>query len=237
MALTTPALPEVSPGEPITAQGWNGLRSATLTLFDAFNAFGQGVLLVKVQANGVAVQDAAVVALPDAGGPAVEAVPPFADRTSYEVNGVADGNWTVHVAAFGFKPKVTPVTIPRAEPLVVELEPIGTVMPDLYGLLLRDALAGLRAVNLTVERILDALGHDVAPAAPAVEHQTSPVLAQHPPAGTPLDPATARLRLVVAAAVREQPVVTMPALLGLTQAEAARVLGELGLRLGDVKIV
>ena len=237
MALTKPALPQVNPGEPITAQGWNGLRDATLTLYDAVLALGQGVLQVDVRSGAAPLSGAVVVAVPDAGGPPVAAVPPFADRTTYEVTGVAEGNWTVHVAAAGFAAKATPVALPRADPLVVDLAPAGVAVPDLFGLTLQDALTALRGPGIGVDRILDALGHDVAAAAPAPEQQVAPVLAVLPPAGTVVDPVAQRVRLVIAAAVREEPVVTMPALAGLTQTEAARVLQQLGLRLGNVTVV
>ena len=50
------------------------------------------------------------------------------------------------------------------------------------------------------------------------------------------DPASDRVQLVVAAAISEEPVVTVPNLAGLTQAEASRVLEQLGLRLGKVSV-
>ena len=62
------------------------------------------------------------------------------------------------------------------------------------------------------------------------------MLAQLPPAGAVIDPSTTRMRLVVAAAIVEQPVVTMPSLIGLTQAEAARALEQIGLRLGSMSV-
>ena len=44
------------------------------------------------------------------------------------------------------------------------------------------------------------------------------------------------MRLVVAAAVRDDPIVTVPSLVGLTQAEAARALEKIGLRLGKITV-
>jgi len=59
---------------------------------------------------------------------------------------------------------------------------------------------------------------------------------QLPDAGTVIDPATTRVRLVVAAAVREEPIVALPSLVGLTQSEAATALSAVGLRLGKVTV-
>ena len=65
---------------------------------------------------------------------------------------------------------------------------------------------------------------------------TAVILTQLPTADSTIDPATTRLRLVVAAAIREEPIVTMPSLIGLTQAEAAKALEKLGLKVGKITI-
>ena len=82
----------------------------------------------------------------------------------------------------------------------------------------------------------DALGEEVSRSQVPAEYQNQPVLSQLPEAGAIVDAATTRLRLVVAAAIREEPIVTMPSLIGLTQAEAAKALEKIGLRLGKITV-
>jgi beta-lactam-binding protein with PASTA domain len=116
----------------------------------------------------------------------------------------------------------------------VNLAPAGVAVPDLFGTPLQGALNALSTRSLDVDVIIDALGKEVSRTQVPAEYQNAPVLMQLPDAGTVIDPATTRLRLVVAAAVREEPIVTLPSLVGLTQAEAARALDAVGLRLGKV---
>jgi hypothetical protein len=236
VALVKPPLVNVQPGQPITAQGWNALVDGLSTLYDAVLAFGSGTLEVSVQANGQPVPNATVVAEPVAEGPPVRGLPLFGTRTTYLVAGVSDGAYRVHVSAPGFATQVLDTTVPQTSPLVVNLALAGVTVPDLFGLPLQGALNSLRAANLDVDVIIDALGREVSRTQPAAEFQNSPVLLQLPEAGSVVDPATNRLRLVVAAALREEPIVTLPSLIGLSQAEAARALEAVGLRLGRVTV-
>ena len=126
--------------------------------------------------------------------------------------------------------------MPRNDPLVVNLATAGVVVPDLFGLGLQAAVAAMTTAGVDVDLMVDTLGHEISKIAIPAESQNSPVLAELPPAGAVIDPSTTRIRLVVAAAIVEQPVVTMPSLIGLTQAEAARALEQIGLRLGSMSV-
>ena len=100
-------------------------------------------------------------------------------------------------------------------------------MPDLFGqpllaALRRDAQCRARGRDL----LIDAFGEEISRSQVPAEYQNQPILTQLPEAGAVVDAATTRLRLVVAAAVRDEPVVTMPSLVGLTQSEAATRAGE-----------
>jgi hypothetical protein len=234
--LVKPPLAAVEPGRPITAQGWNAIVGGLSALYDAVLAIGSGSVTVSVQADGAPVPGAQVVAEPVGDGQPVEGLPLFGSRTTYLVTGVGDGAWRLHVSAPGFLTQVIDVTVPAPDPVVVNLARAGVVVPDLFALPLQGALATLGTVGLDVDLIIDALGHEVSRTQVPAEAQNSPVLLQLPGADAVVDPATTRLQLVVAAAVREEPIVTVPSLVGLTQPEAARALESLGLRLGKITV-
>jgi hypothetical protein len=237
MALTKPALTNVNPGEPVTAQGWNTLVNGLGDLYDAVLAFGHGVLGVSVLANGNPVPGASIVAAPAAGDlTAIQAVPLYGSVATYTVVGVTSGQWHVFVSAPGFQPQAQDVTIPATSPLVFNLVAAGVVVPDLFGVTAQDALSQLTTLNLTVDVILDVLGHEVPKSSLPPQYQNQPILDQLPTAGTVVDPASQRLRLVVATALDQTPVVTMPSIVGLTYDEVASVLDGLGLKVGKTSV-
>lgn len=237
MALETPPLATVEPGRPITAQGWNAIVNGLLALYEAVKAIGSGTLVVSVQADGQTVRDAQVVAEAVVGeSPPVRGLPLFGSRETYLVTGVSEGAWRVHVSAPGFATQVLDATVPLAAPLTVNLVRAGVAVPDLFGTGYTAALGALTALGLQTEIALDTTGEEISRAQVPAEFQNQPVLGQLPAAGTVVDPAVTRLRLVVATAVREDPIVTVPSLVGLTQAEAARALEKIGLRLGKITV-
>ena len=236
MALTKPALANVNAGEPVTAQAWNEIVDGLDDLYDAVLAIGTGVLQVSVTAGDRAVEGAQVVAVPLAGGNPVAALPLHGDVNSYALVGVNPGNWRIFVEADGFQDEARDVTVPAAEPIVVNLTLAGVVMPDLFGVTAEDALAQLTTAGLTVDLILDITGHEVSRVSLPAHFQNSPVLMQLPDAGTVLDPGTDRVRLVLAVAIDQVPTVTMPSLIGLSADEVATVLNQLGLVLGKTTV-
>ena len=236
MPLETPPLATVEPGRPITAQGWNQIVDALTALYEAVRAFGSGTVAVSVQSDGQVVEGVQIVAEPATEGLPVRALPLFGTRTTYLVTGVSDGAWRLHVSAPGFTTQVIDVTVPVSDPVTVNLARAGASVPDLFGASYVQALAALNTASLQVEIVIDTLGEEISRSQVPAEYQNQPVLAQLPAAGTVIDPATTRLRLVVAAAVRDEPIVTVPSLIGLTQAEAARALEKIGLRLGKITV-
>ena len=237
MALTKPALATVNPGDPVTAQAWNAIVTGVGDLYDAVLAFGHGVLEVSVLFNGDAVGNAQVVAAPAAGDlTPIEAVQLYGTVTTYTVVGVTAGTWHVFVSAPGFQAQSQDVTVPASGPLVFNLAAAGVVVPDLFGVAAQDALTQLSALNLNVDVILDVLGHEVPKSSLPPQYQNQPILDQLPPAGTVVDPSSQRLRLVVATALEQAPVVTMPSLVGLSYDEVASVLGGLGLKVGKTTV-
>jgi len=237
MALTKPALAAVNPGDPVTSQAWNTIVNGLGDLYDAVLAFGHGVLEVSVQFNGNAVADAAVVAVPATGDlTPIEAVPLYGSVTTYSVVGVTTGQWHVFVTAPGFQAQTQDVEVPASSPLVFNLVAAGVVVPDLFGVTAQDALTQLATLNLNVDVILDVLGHEVPKTSLPPQYQNQPILDQLPPAGTIVDPSSQRLRLVVATALDQSPVVTMPSLVGLSYDEVASVLDGLGLKVGKTTV-
>jgi hypothetical protein len=232
-----PPLPSVEPGRPITAQGWNANVDALLALYDAVLAIGSGSVTVSVQADGQPVPGAQVVAEPVEGaGQPVDGLPLFGTRTTYLVTGVSDGAWRLYVSAPGYVPQTIEVTVPTEAPVTVNLALAGSIVPDLFDQPLQGALAALATASIDVDVIVDALGQEISKTQVPADSQNSPVLVQYPPPGAVIDPTTTRVRLVVAAALHEEPIVTVPSLVGLTQAEAATALEKIGLRLGKITV-
>jgi hypothetical protein len=236
MALTKPALVHVNPGEPVTAQGWNAIVDGLGNLYDAVLAIGTAVLQVTLTAGDQPVRGAQVVGVPLAGGNPVAALPLYGDVAAYQLIGVNPGNWRLFIDAFGFNTEVRDVTVPSEDPIAVTLTPAGVAMPDLFGVPAQDALAQLATAGLSVDLILDITGHEVSRVTLPPEFQNSPVLLQLPDAGTMLQPASDRVRLVLAVALDQVPVVTMPSLIGLSANEVATVLNQLGLVLGKTTV-
>jgi len=237
MALTKPALATVNAGDPVTAQAWNAIVTGVGDLYDAVLAFGPGVLEVSVLSNGDAVTGAQVVAVPATGDlTPIAAVQLYGTVTTYTVVGVTAGQWHVFVNAPGFQQQTQDVSVPASGPLVFNLVAAGVVVPDLFGVTAQDALTRLSALNLNVDVILDVLGHEVPKSTLPPHYQNQPILEQLPPAGTVVDPTAQRLRLVVATALDQAPVVTMPSLVGLSYDEVASVLNGLGLKVGKTTV-
>lgn len=234
MPLTKPPLATVSPGEPVTAQGWNAMVNGLSALYDAVLALGGAALDVGVSGpDGAPVAGAVVVAEPLGEGRPVRALPPFGGRIAHLLVGLTDGPWRVHISAAGFTTDVRELTLPSSDPLAVALEVSGVIVPDLFGLATRAALDITRSLGIDVDAILDTTGREVSRLAVPPEFIDAPVLLQQPPAGAVVPAGTGRIRLVVASALRRDPVVTMPSLIGLSLSESQEVLERVGLILGE----
>ena len=232
MALTKPALATVVAGEPVTAQGWNALVGGLSDLYDAVIALGGATLDVAVTDGTTPLAGAVVVAEPLGEGQSVQALPPFGTRTSHLVVGLTDGPWRVHVQAAGYNAEVREITMPQTDPLTVAMVLSGVRVPDLFGVSCRAALDQLRAAGIDADILLDTTGREISRTALPAEYVDSPILFQLPGANTVVPTGTGRVRLVVASALRREPVVTMPSLIGLTLGEATQVLERVGLRVG-----
>lgn len=232
MPLSKPPLTTVTPGEPVTAQGWNALVNGLSALFDAVIALGGGTLEVAVTAGGKPAA-ATVLAEPLGEGRPTTALPPYGTRTTHLLVGLTSGPWRVHVQAPGFTTETRDVTMPASTAVAVALTVAGVAVPDLFGLGARAALDTLKAATIDADQLLDTTGKEISRTALPPEYVDAPVLAQLPDAGTVVPAGTGRVRLVLASALRRDPVITMPSLIGLTLTEAKEVLEKVGLTLGS----
>jgi len=230
MPISVPAQKTVSPGEPVTAEGWNAIVGGVTTLVQYLNATEATGVHVVIKNPGVT--DARVAATRD-DGVTYEAVPPVPPGTDFILAGLRPGAYTVRVEAPGFSPATSSITAPVAGPVEFSLEANGAFMPPLFGLTLRAALQTLSGQKIAVSRILDVAGRDVAPANPGSEYNDQPILAQLPPAGTAVPP-EGQIQLVVSTPLQVQPSVEVPSLAGLTLSEAQKALEAIGLVLGKV---
>jgi hypothetical protein len=236
MSLSKPALAEVSPGQPVTAQGWNAIIDAIDTLYDFALALGTGMVEVSVLDGNTPVSGATVVATPAQGGLPVAAVPPHGGNRHYILGGLVPGAWVLEVAAAGYKAGSINFDVPLDTPLTVALERSGALMPDLFGMTAISALGELKNRHIATERVIDVTGRELPPAKLPPDAQNALILAQQPANGSVLAPGD-RARLVVSLTVTQEPVVTMPNLTGLTLDETREVLDRSGLVLGKVTTI
>lgn len=236
MPLTKPALVTVTAGQPVTAEGWNQIVTGLSDLYDEVLALGRGLLEVAVTHEGTAVAGARVVAAPLGDGSSILAIPPTGPRTTYLIGGVSDGNWRIHVEATGFNAETRDVAVPREQPVAVDLTLAGVRVPDLFGRGLRVGLDVLADAGIGVDLILDTTGREISRTSLPPEYESTPILAQDLAPGTVVPAGTGRVRLVSASALRREPVVTMPSLIGLTYDEVVTVLNRLGLQVGTTTV-
>src|SRR3954453_14029319 len=111
------------------------------------------------------------------------------------------------------------------------MPPKGALMPQVFGLTLREALTQLAGLKIAVSRIVDVTGRDVPPANPGPEYNDAPVVVQFPAPGEAVPP-DGSAQFAVAASLKIEPSIEVPSLAGLTLPEAQKALEALGLVLG-----
>jgi len=230
MPINVPPQTTVSPGEPVTAEGWNAIVGGVTALTQYLNATEASGVHVVIKNAGVT--NARVTATRD-DGVTYEAVAPVPPGTDFIIAGLRPGAYVVRVEAPGFSTETTPITAPIATPVEISLQANGAFMPELFGLTLRAALQELSSRKIAVGRILDVVGRDVPPANPGSDYNDQPILAHFPSAGTAVPP-EGQVQLLVSTALQVQQSVEVPSLAGLTLSEAQKALEALGLVLGKV---
>jgi hypothetical protein len=230
MPINVPPLTTVTPGEPVTAEGWNAIVGGVTALTQYLNATEASGVHVVIKNAGVTT--ARVTATRD-DGVTYEAVSPVPPGTDFIVAGLRPGAYVVRVEAPGFTTETTSISVPIATPVEVSLQANGAFMPELFGLTLRAALQELSSRKIAVARILDVVGRDIAPANPGSDYNDQPILVHFPAAGTPVPP-EGQVQLLVSASLQVQQSVEVPSLAGLSLSEAQKALEAIGLVLGKV---
>ncbi len=229
MTVELPALAQVEPGRPITANAWNEILSSLGLLRDAVNAIGSGELKVTVHLAGDTnnkIPGAEVIAVSKDTGMAIRAAQPFPGRDAHTVFGIAKGDWDVHVQAPDYVLDTQTVSFPQDKTLSVGLTLDGKVVPDVFGLKMNQAKSTISNAGMSISKILDSAGkthpEEEAPSNMRVLNQT-------PSAGTVINPAIGRIRLVIAAEVEITGMVQAPDVTGMTPGQASAKLAEFGL--------
>lgn len=224
----------VSPGEPLTAQAWNEIVQQLRSVTDHILSSEASAVRVQVANDSAPPDEVRVTAIPEEGVQTFQAIGPIPPATEHVFAGLRPGVYTVRASAPGFAAATAVVTVPTEEVVSLTMTPRGARMPALFGLRLGEALQELQALNIAVERVLDAAGREIAPGNPSQAERDVPVLVQVPDPGVPVPP-DGRARLGVAAELRVQPAIEVPSLAGLTLSEAQRALESAGLTLGRVE--
>jgi hypothetical protein len=228
-----PNIPKtVNAGEPVTAEAWNVIVKAILSLTNYLSSTEGSSLQVSLTNTGLVASSVRMTATRD-DGVTFQAVAPVPPGTQFVFSGLRPGSYTIRAEAPGFDPATKAVTSPATDPITLTLTPHGAFMPLVFGSSLQAALQQLQNSSITVDRILDVTGHDVPTANPGSEYASSLVLMQIPDAGTPVAP-EGKTQLVIAAALQIQPSIEVPSFVGLTLAEAQKALEGMGLVLGNV---
>jgi hypothetical protein len=239
MTVTLPALNDVAPGDPITAELMNSILTSLTTLRDYLNQ-QRGTLAVTVQnqADNTTIHGAVVTVEPTGADAATRttraAAYVGADVQAYLVDSLAPGAYTVTAEAAGFNTATSPLNMTDAAGTLtikmavsVALSPI----PNLLGMALNAAVATIPKLGFTIEGIIDSHGNALNAGQLAPEVQPLPVLGQWPPPGT-LAPANTAIFVQSSARADYIQKVAIPNLSGLTLDAAKAVLAANNLTLG-----
>lgn len=222
---------KVSPGDPITAQAWNELVQGIHALNAFVAASEKTSLQVTLGNTEIDLATVRVTAERDDGW-SMEAV--LNSKDMFVFASLPAGAFTVSASAPGFSPATQAITVPTADTIALTLTPNGAFMPNVTGAELGVALQTLKKQGISVGRLLDVVGRELAPANPDSVYLRQPLLVQLPDPGVVVLPGDS-ITLVVATALQVDDSVEMPPLTGLTLAEARKTLESLGLRLGNVE--
>jgi hypothetical protein len=225
----------VQPGQPLSAQLWNDNVEALGELVQRALAVDTVALSVTVQgdADPMAVR---VTAVDQATHLVYEAVRPVPPRSDHTFAALKTGTLELRAEAPGFTPAAETVQVaPSAQPQTktLTLARSNRVMPAVFGMKLRDAIAELAKLPIVVDRVLDVTGGDEPPRNPSPEGADAVVLAQLPAAAALLGTGNTA-QLVIAVVPRPVVSAEVPDLTGMTVDEARRALEAKGLQLGTV---
>ncbi len=229
MTVELPALVQVEPGRPITANAWNEILNSLGLLRDAVNAIGSGQLQVTVHLAGDTnkkIPWSEVIAVSQDTGMAIRAAQPFPGREAHTIFGIAEGDWDIHIQVPDYLLDTQTVSFPQDSAISVGLTPDGKAVPDVFSLRMNQAQSKISAAGMSISKIIDSAGKT------HTEDDVPPnmrVLYQIPSPGVVINPAVERIRLVIAAEVEITGMVQVPDLKGMTPSKASAKLAEYGL--------
>lgn len=241
MAITHPSLIKSTPGDPITAEGWNNIIDAIKTLYAEYNR-SQGALTVEVR-NGKdkSILKDATVTLFARGIPPQIAVYAGGKVQSYIAHDLKPGEYQMTVEAETYDSEERKIIIKEGgSTLEITVDMTQTVIrkpaPNLFGLKLAAAEETLKNAGFLMHRVIDSHGKDLSADDIDKVGAEAKVINQVPEAnllheiGDPVD-----LLVSAKAAFVEQ--VTVPELKGLSLNEARAALEAANLVLGDTNTI
>ncbi|GEM_PF-3262104 len=233
--LDHPPLIDAHPGDPITSEGWNNLLLSVKTLYDALNK-PQGTMVFKITDKAdSSIVPGAVVSLFSKDGKAVRnASFVGGDLQAYVAVGVPIGSYGLVVEADDFSAEKRDLDVAASEDAQNVTVPMTRVslkthMPNLFGFTVAEAQLALTNASLTLGRIIDSHGNDIAPAAVPADILNARVLNQVPEAGSLVE-AKDTVQLHISAKLEVKLPVKVPNLLGMSYAQAAAALEAVGLK-------
>jgi hypothetical protein len=241
MAITHQPLVKPTPGDPITAEGWNNIIDAIKTLYAEYNR-SQGALTVEVR-NGKdkSILKDATVTLIAKGIPPQIAVYAGGKVQSYIAHDLKPAEYQMTVEAETYDREERKIIIKEdGSTLEVTVDMTQTIVrkpvPNLFGLKLAAAEEVLKNAGFLMHRVIDSHGKDLSADDINKVGAEAKVINQVPEANLPHtigDPVD--LLVSAKAAFAEQ--VTVPELKGMILDEARAALKAANLVLGDTKTI
>ena len=241
MAITHQPLVKPTPGDPITAAGWNNIIDAIKTLYAEYNR-SQGALTVEVR-NGKdkSILKDATVTLIAKGIPPQIAVYAGGKVQSYIAHDLKPAEYQMTVEAETYDREERKIIIKEdGSTLEVTVDMTQTIVrkpvPNLFGLKLAAAEEVLKNAGFLMHRVIDSHGKDLSADDINKVGAEAKVINQVPEANLPHtigDPVD--LLVSAKAAFAEQ--VTVPELKGMILDEARAALKAANLVLGDTKTI
>lgn len=241
MAITHPPLVKSTPGDPITAEGWNNIIDAIKTLYAEYNR-SQGALTVEVRnVKDKSILKDATLTLTAKGIPPQIAVYAGGKVQSYIAHDLKPAEYQMTVEAETYDREERKIIIKDdSSTLEVTVDMTQTVVrkpvPNLFGLKLAAAGEALKNAGFLMHRVIDSHGKDLSADDIDKVGAEAKVINQVPEAnllheiGDPVE-----LLVSAKAAFVEQ--VTVPELKGMTLDEARAALKAANLVLGDTKTI
>ncbi|MCP5152188.1 MAG: PASTA domain-containing protein [Ectothiorhodospiraceae bacterium] len=235
MALTPPPLVNVTPGDPITSEGWNNIITAIKRVYEALNETRATLAVRLVDGTGAAVTDATVTAVgPD--GAAAAGLYAGGEVRRYLLPALGAGAWKVTAEAAGFDPESREVEIGK-EPVALEITMSRTEVrmpaPGLFGSSLAAAVERIKADGFARGTVIDSHGRELTSQDIKDTGAERVVLGQVPPAAT-AHLKGAAIELLVSAKAEVEERIKVPDVRGLTLDQAKAALAAAGLALGEV---